>query len=150
MPSQFVLDSGILDTDLLGPVVIAEASTNLGGLSGSANSLVTHNAQASASLGSLSATARASDVISATADALLGGLESNANTIPETPSVAGAGGGTPNFVQPYFPPTPTPEVVEVSTILANASTALGSFNAQAMAEITFSILEDDSEVLLLI
>ncbi len=35
MPSQFVLDSGVLDTDLLGPVVIATASADLGSLGSS-------------------------------------------------------------------------------------------------------------------
>jgi len=150
MPSQFVLDTGVLDTDLLGPVVIVEASATLGGLLGSANSLVTHNAVASANLGSLLATARAADTISASANADLGGLESNANTIPQAPSVAGTGGGVPNFIQPNFPPLPKPEVVEVSTVVANASSSLGLVNANAMATITFSILEDDAELLLLI
>jgi hypothetical protein len=150
MPSQFLLDSGILGTDLLGPVVIVEATASLGDFSPSASSLVTHEATASATLGTLEASARAADIISATAIAELGLLSANADTIPQTPTIEISGGGNPNFVQPYFPPKPTPEVVEVSTIVANASTALGSFNAQAMAEIAFSILEDDSEVLLLI
>lgn len=150
MPSQFVLDTGVLDTDLLGPVVIVEASATLGGLSWDANSLVTHNAVASANLGSLLATARAADTISASANADLGALVSNADTIPQTPSVAGTGGGVPNFIQPNFPPLPKPEVIEVSTVVASASSSLGLVNASAMATITFSILEDDAELLLLI
>ena len=149
MTSQFLLDSGVLDTDLLGPVVIVEATATLGGLSSSASSLVTHESTASATLGTLEATARAADIISATAVAELGLLSANADTIPQTPTIEVSGGGL-NFVQPYFPPKPKEKVVEVSTILAGAQSALGSVTAQAMSEITFSILEDDAEVLLLI
>ena len=149
MTSQFLLDSGVLDTDLLGPVVIVEATASLGGFSGSASSLVTHEVSASASLGILSATAQAADTISASATATLGSLEANANTQPVTPTEAVSGGGL-NFVQPYFPPQPEKQLVEVSTIIAGAQSALGSVNAEAMAQITFSILEDDAEVLLLI
>ena len=149
MTSQFLLDSGVLDTDLLGPVVIVEATATLGGLAPSATSLVTVEVTASATLGTLEATARAAETISATAVATLGALEATANTQPVTPTEAVSGGGS-NFVQPYFPPKPEKQVVEVSTIIAGAQSALGSVNAEAMAQITFSILEDDEEVLLLI
>lgn len=149
MPSQFVLDQGLLDTDLLGPVIIASASAELGGLPSSAYSLVTHSVTMSAALGALSATARAADNVEASADAQLGTLQANANTNPVTPTVA-AGGGMPNFVQPNFPQTEPAQEVEVSTIFAGAVANLGMVNASALAEITFSILEDDAEVLLLI
>jgi hypothetical protein len=149
MPSQFVLDSGVLDTDLLGPVVIATASTDLGSLESSSNSLVTHNATGVGALGSLIASARAADEIEATASASLGGLEAIANTRPVTPAVAG-GLGSPSYVQPNFPQLAEEQEVQVSTIVANAISSLGSVSAQAMSEISFSILEDDAEVLLLI
>ena len=148
MTSQFLLDTGVLDTDLLGPVVIVEATATLGGLAPSATSLVTVEATANATLGTISATARAAETISASAVATLGALEATANTQPVTPTEAVSGGS--NFVQPYFPPKPEKQVVEVSTIIAGAQSALGSVNAEAMAQITFSILEDDAEVLLLI
>lgn len=149
MPAQFVLDEGILGTDLLGPVVIASASSELGGLPSSANSLVTHLVTMSAELGTLSATARAADNVEAVADAPLGSLDATANTIPVTP-IVGGGGGVPNFVQPNFPQPEVKQEIEVSTIVAGAVANLGMVNANAVAEITFSILEDDAEVLLLI
>jgi hypothetical protein len=149
MAAQFLLDSGVLDTDLLGPVVIVEASSNLGGISSSGSATVTHLVSASSVLGTLNASAVAASTITATAEANLGGLEANANTRPETPSVASIGGGKVSFVQPYFPPKIEP-TVEISTIIANASASLGLIKASAMSEITFSILDDDAEVLLLI
>lgn len=149
MPSQFVLDEGILDTDLLGPVVIVSALAELGGLPSSANSLVTHSVTMSASLGTLSATARAADNVEAIADAPLGSLQASANTIPVTP-IVGGGAGMPNFVQPNFPQPETKQEVQVSTIIADAVANLGMVKSTAVAEIAFSILEDDAEVLLLI
>ena len=150
MPSQFVLDSGLLNTDLLGPVVIVTASADLGSLGSSSTSLVTHNATATGALGSLTATARAADTIQATANAPLGSLSASANTQPVTPTVAASTIGSPNYVQPNFAQPTQEQEVEISTVIAGAIASLGSVSARAMAEISFSILEDDAEVLLLI
>jgi hypothetical protein len=150
MPSQFVLDSGVLDTDLLGPVVIATASADLGSLGSSSSSLVTHNATATGALGALTANARAADFIEATASASLGGLEANANTRPDSPTVTASTVGSPSYVQPNFAQPTQEQEVEISTVIAGAIASLGSVSARAMAEISFSILEDDAEVLLLI
>jgi len=128
MAAQFVLDTGVLDTDLLGPIIIVSASADLGGISSSGSSLVTHFV---------------------TMGAELGGLEANANTEPETPG-EDTGGTTHGFVQPYFPPVIPPQEIEISTIYAGAVAGFGAVNAQAMSEISFSIIEDDAEVLLLI
>jgi hypothetical protein len=151
MPAEFLLDTGVLDTDLLGPVVIVTASADLGTLDSSSNSLVIHNVTATGELGSLSANARAADTIEAIANAALGELTANADTQPLTPTTTvGVSGGSPNYVQPNFvKPAPIQEI-QVATVLANASASFGLINSQAMAEITFSILEDDAEVLLLI
>ena len=96
MPAQFLLDEGVLDTDLLGPVIIVSA-----------------------------------------------------NTAPDTPG-GDEGGTTHGFVQPYFPPVIPPQEIKISTIYAGAVAGLGAVNAQAMSEISFFIMEDDAEVLLLI
>ena len=128
MPAQFLLDEGILDTDLLGPVIIVSANADLGGISSSGSSLVTHLV---------------------TMGAELGGLSANANTAPDTPG-GDEGGTTHGFVQPYFPPVIPPQEIKISTIYAGAVAGLGAVNAQAMYEISFSIMEDDAEVLLLI
>ena len=128
MPAQFLLDEGVLDTDLLGPVIIVSANADLGGISSSGSSLVTHFV---------------------TMGAELGGLSANANTAPDTPG-GDEGGTTHGFVQPYFPPVIPPQEIKISTIYAGAVAGLGAVNASAVSEISFSIMEDDAEVLLLI
>ena len=128
MAAQFLLDEGVLDTDLLGPVIIVSANADLGGISSSGSSLVTHLV---------------------TMGAELGGLSANANTAPDTPS-GDEGGTTHGFVQPYFPPVIPPQEIKISTIYAGAVAGLGAVNASAISEISFSIMEDDAEVLLLI
>ena len=128
MAAQFLLDEGVLDTDLLGPVIIVSANADLGGISSSGSSLVTHLV---------------------TMGAELGGLSANANTAPDTPG-GDEGGTTHGFIQPYFPPVIPPQEIKISTIYAGAVAGLGAVNASAVSEISFSIMEDDAEVLLLI
>lgn len=128
MAAQFLLDEGVLDTDLLGPIIIVSANADLGGISSSGSSLVTHLVTMQAELGSLLA---------------------NANTQPETPG-GDEGATSHGFIQPYFPPIIPQEEVQISTVLAQAVARLGAVNANAMSQIAFSILEDDAEVLLLI
>lgn len=128
MAAQFLLDEGVLDTDLLGPIIIVSASADLGGISSSGSSLVTHLV---------------------TMQAELGGLLANANTQPDTPG-GDEGGISHGFVQPSFPQVIPPQEIKISTIYAGAVAGLGAVNAIAMSEISFSIMEDDAEVLLLI
>jgi len=128
MAAQFLLDEGVLDTDLLGPIIIVSASADLGGISSSGSSLVTHLV---------------------TMQAELGGLSANANTQPDTPG-GDEGGISHGFVQPSFPQVIPPQEIKISTIYAGAFAGLGAVNAIAMSEISFSIMEDDAEVLLLI
>jgi hypothetical protein len=128
MAAQFILDTSILDTDLLGPIIIVSAEADLGGISASGSSLVTHLVTMSAELA---------------------GISANANTQPDTPG-GDEGGTSHGFVQPYFPPIIPPQEIEISTIYAGAVAGLGAVSASAMSEISFSIIEDDAEVLLLI
>ena len=128
MAAQFLLDEGVLDTDLLGPIIIVSANADLGGISSSGTSLVTHLV---------------------TMGAELGGLSANANTQPDTPG-GDEGGTSHGFVQPSFPQVIPPQEIKISTIYAGAVAGLGAVNASAMSEISFSIMEDDAEVLLLI
>jgi hypothetical protein len=128
MAAQFLLDEGVLDTDLLGPIIIVSANADLGGISSSGSSLVTHLV---------------------TMGAELGGLSANANTQPDTPG-GDEGGTSHGFVQPSFPQVIPPQEIKISTIYAGAVAGLGAVNASAMSEISFSIMEDDAEVLLLI
>ena len=128
MAAQFLLDEGVLDTDLLGPIIIVSANADLVGISSSGSSLVTHLV---------------------TMGAELGGLSANANTVPDTPG-GDEGGTSHGFVQPSFPQVIPPQEIKISTIYAGAVAGLGAVNASAMSEISFSIMEDDAEVLLLI
>jgi hypothetical protein len=128
MAAQFLLDEGVLDTDLLGPIIIVSASADLGGISSSGSSLITHLV---------------------TMQAELGGLSANANTQPDTPG-GDEGGISHGFVQPSFPQVIPPQEIKISKIYAGAVAGLGAVNAIAMSEISFSIMEDDAEVLLLI
>lgn len=128
MAAQFILDTSILDTDLLGPIIIVSAEADLGGISSSATSLVTH-------------------LVTMSAD--LGGLSANANTAPETPGGAQVEAGH-GFIQPYFPPVIPPLEPQIATVYAGAVAGLGAVTASAMSKISFSIMEDDAEVLLLI
>jgi hypothetical protein len=128
MAAQFLLDEGVLDTDLLGPIIIVSASADLGGISSSGSSLVTHLV---------------------TMQAELAGLSANANTQPDTPG-GDEGGISHGFVQPSFPQVIPPQEIKISKIYAGAVAGLGAVSASAMSEISFSIMEDDAEVLLLI
>ena len=149
MAAQFLLNEGVLDTDLLGPIIIVSANADLGGISSNGNATVTTAATMSANLGELSASASSIVTHLVTMQAELGGLSANANTQPETPG-GDEGGISHGFVQPYFPPVVPPQEIKISTIYAGAVAGLGAVNASAMSEISFSIMEDDAEVLLLI
>ena len=130
MAAQFLLDSGILDTDLLGPIIIVSADADLGGISSNGSSLVTH-------------------LVTMNAD--LGGLQANADTEPISPDVpVESVGATHGFVQPFFPPIIPTQEKQISTVVAGAIAGLGAVSASAMSKISFSIMEDDAEVLLLI
>lgn len=124
MPAQFVLDTGQLDVDLLGPVVVATAEADLGNIGGAASTLVSITVQASSNLGS---------------------LDAEADTIPTPPYTPVTYGR--NFVQPNFA-----QIAEkpIKKITVQGLTNLGDIKSNAQTVITFSIIEDDNEVLLLI
>ena len=135
----------------------ATASADLGALDASATTKVSKTVIASADLGGLdaSATTKVSKTVIASAD--LGGLVATADatdTPPEpTPEPIPSGG------RQYAAPRrkniePLPEVeipiIQPKRRYAVCSTSLGGMTAQAEAMITFSILDDDAEVLLLV
>lgn len=119
--AQFVLNTGVLDTDVLGPIVFATAATNLGGLGASAIGTVGNPTSATANLGGLVATATS----------LTGGSTSGLN-----------------FIQPNkYIPEPQRKIVK---IYATSSSTLGQLQASGITRIDFSILEEDAEVLMLL
>ena len=155
------------------------ASAELGELVAEvAQIIVTTEATAEAQLGALVATATATVVLPATASAVLGGLVASAVTAVEQDAVATAnlGGLVATADATDTPPEPEPEPtpvggrqyaaprrkkieplpeVEIPVIkpkrrYAVVSTSLNGMQAQATSTITFSILEDDAEVLLLV
>jgi hypothetical protein len=157
----------------------ATAEATLGGLAGSATATVVLPATASATLGGLASSATATVALPATASASLGGLIASAINAVEQEAVATAnlGGLTATINSIPTPPEPTPEptpvggrqyaapkrlkkiepepvvepvIIEPKRRYAVGLTSLSGMNARAEATITFSILEDDAEVLLMI
>ena len=158
--------------------VDATADAPLGALDASAQAKAKKSATASADLGALdaSATTKVSKTVIASAD--LGGLDASATTKVDKTAIASAdlGGLVATADATDTPPEPTPEpipsggrqyaaprrkkieplpeveipVIQPKRRYAVCSATLGGITAQAEAMITFSILDDDAEVLLLV
>ena len=172
-----VLDgNGLLDGAEF--LTTATGTATLGALSATSTSSVKHFASASANLGGLDASAQAKAKKSAIATADLGALDASATTKVAKSAIATAdlGGLVATADATDTPPEPTPEptpvggrqyaaprrkkieplpVVEIPVIrpkrrYAVCSASLGGINTQAQATITFSILDDDAEVLLMV
>ena len=135
----------------------AALSAPLGGLDANASATVTEFAVASADLGGLDANASATVTEFAIASADLGGLvaTANATVIPPTPTPEPIPSGGRQYAAPRrkkIEPLPEVEipVIQPKRRYAVCSATLGGITAQAEATITFSILDDDAEVLLLV
>ena len=135
----------------------ATLSAPLGGLDANASATVTEFAVASADLGGLDANASATVTEFAIASADLGGLvaTANATVIPPTPTPEPIPSGGRQYAAPRrkkIEPLPEVEipVIQPKRRYAVCSATLGGITAQAEAMITFSILDDDAEVLLLV
>ena len=135
----------------------AALSAPLGGLDANASATVTEFAVASADLGGLDANASATVTEFAIASADLGGLvaTANATVIPPTPTPEPIPSGGRQYAAPRRKKIePLPEVkipvIQPKRRYAVCSATLGGITAQAEAMITFSILDDDAEVLLLV
>jgi hypothetical protein len=148
----------IAETANITVTVTAEGSAPLGAMTATASASVVISASASAPLGSLTATANSSPTILPIFQANLGGLvaTANATVIPPTPPEPEP---TPSGGRQYAAPRrkkiePLPEVeipvIQPKRRYAVVSTSLNGMQAQATSTITFSILEDDAEVLLLV
>ncbi len=141
-------------------IVTTEATgeAQLGALVASATATVVLPATASANLGGLIASAVTAVEQDAVATANLGGLVATADTAPTPPEpepTPGPSGGrrvystTPRKKIEPLPPVEIP-VIEPKRRYAVVSTSLNGMQAQATSTITFSILDDDAEVLLLV
>jgi hypothetical protein len=136
-------------------------SSSLGGLDATAQALSTLFPVLNASLGGLDATASASSVIFPVFDAPLDGLVASAtaqSVAPEPPYIPPAGSRW--WKQPASPvkkqELPEQIVVEVPKprsplfVSAVAVARLGGADVGGLGSITFSSLDDDAEVLLLV
>ena len=136
-------------------------SASLGGLDASASAQSTLFPVLSSSLGGLDATASASAIIFPVLDAPLDGLvaSATATVIPPEPPVIPPSGSR-WWRQPASPvkkqEVPEQIVVEIPKprrpvlVSAQAGSRLGGMDVGALGSVTFSIVDDDAEVLLLV
>jgi len=151
---------GLSSTATATVVLPATASATLGGLASSATATVALPATASADLGGLAASAITAVEQNAVATASLGGLVATADSAPTPPApepTPKPSGGrrvystTPRKkIEPVIEPVVEIPVIESKRRYAVASTSLAGMQAQATSTITFSILEDDAELLLML
>ena len=155
--AQAVLGGVVASADAtVAHTVTADAA--LGAGVGSATSQVRVSAVASASLGALSSNAVANVAGSVTASASLGGLTSSAQaTVDPAPSPPAPQypGGNPWYRRPKV--EKVEEVVQVVVEplrvplqVFGVGASVGSLSSSAVAEVTWSILEDEAELLLLV
>ena len=152
---------GLASTATATVVKVAVASSSLGGLNASGTARSTLFPVLSASLGGLSATASASAIIFPVLDAPLDGLvaSATATVIPPEPPVIPPSGSR-WWRQPSTPvkkqELPEQIVVEIPKprrpvlVSAQAGSRLGGVDVGALGSVTFSIVDDDAEVLLLV
>ena len=151
---------GLSSTATATVVLPATASADLGSLASSATATVALPATASANLGGLAASAITAVEQNAVATATLGGLVAtvdSAPTPPEPEPTPTPSGGrrvystTPRKkIEPIIEPVVEIPVIQPKRRYAVVSTSLNGMQAEATSTITFSILEDDAEVLLLV
>ncbi len=140
--------------------VTGVATANLGGLVATATTKTAKSAIAVANLHGLiaSATTKTSKFAIATSD--LGGLTASASAVVTPPGPGPEPEPTPSGGRQFYAPPrrkkiePLPEVeiphIQPKRRYAVASTILGGATCTATSSITFSILDDDAEILLLV
>tara|TARA_R110000868_G_scaffold221510_1_gene473263 strand:+ start:290 stop:988 length:699 start_codon:yes stop_codon:yes gene_type:complete len=152
---------GLTSTATATVLLSATASANLGGLVASATATVVLPATASANLGGLAASAITAVAQDAVATANLGGLVATATAsdapappTPPAPEPTPSGGRRVYSTYPRKKIEPLPQVeipvIQPKRRYAVASAILGGATCTATSSITFSILDDDAEVLLLV
>jgi hypothetical protein len=135
-------------------------SAALGGLDASAQATATIFPVLSSQLGGLDAVATASSEIFPIFDAPLDGLDATATaqSSPPAPPPVDDGVGYQPYTQPRPKPRPKPKEIPIQInepkkprlVSAVGSSMLGGAVIAATGLITFSILDDDAEVLLLV
>jgi hypothetical protein len=150
------------------PQILPTFEAALGDLANSVSATVTHIATAASELGAINATANSLPTIKPVFMGSLGSLDATATAtvIPPEPEVAGYGSSrpypAPPLRQPKIEPAPqpaTPVIVETpparpvkvpATITATTSALSPAFSVSVQAQVEWSILEDEAELLLLL
>ena len=162
--AAFILDSSTLDSSKVLDggqfLTVATGSSALGGLANAVTATVIKVAVASASLGGLDASATTKVGKNVIAQAGLGGLDvsATAQASPPAPPPVDDGVGYQPYTQPRPKPRPKPKEIPIQInepkkprlVSAVGSSMLGGSVIAATGLITFSILDDDAEVLLLV
>jgi len=153
------------------PQILPVLDAPLGDLANSVSATVTHIAKAASELGAINATANSLPTIKPVFMGSLGTLEATANAtvIPPTPPepvAPGYGSNRPYPAPPIrqpkiepLPQTPTPVIVETpparpvrmpATITATTSALTPAFSISVQAQVEWSILEDEADLLLML
>jgi hypothetical protein len=159
----------IASVELAGLVAVSEATVTksdavaratLGRLDADATTNVTKDVVATATLGGLDANATTRVAKTAEASADLGDLDATATAqvLPPAPPPVDDGVGYQPYTQPRPKPRPKPKEIPIQInepkkprlVSAVGSSRMGGAVIAATGLITFSILDDDAEVLLLI
>lgn len=126
----------------------ASGEAVLGGLSVAGLATVTPVASGSAQLGGLVASAVAVKSVSVVGSSVLGGLVASASSgAPPEPTPQYPGGGNPWYRKQ---PVSVKKVEFVPSVISASAVCEVSFTCSAVAQVTWSILEDEAELLLLV
>lgn len=129
----------------------ASGEAVLGGLVSAGSATVTPVASGSAQLGGLVASGVAVKSVSAIGSSMLGGLVASASSgVPPEPTPQYPGGGNPWYRKQPVPVRKVAEVEFVPSVISASAVCEVSFTCSAVAQVTWSILEDEAELLLLV
>lgn len=136
----------------------ASGSAVLGSVSGAMSATVVHSGVAVAGLGAGVATAVSSVLVRPFGDAVLGSLSGSAQAtvVPQpTPTPSYPSGGNPWYRKPRVvveePVVVVPDVLlQLPRLVTSSGSSVVSLSSSVVAEVAWSILEDEAELLLLV
>ena len=155
---------GVAELGELAGVVVAQVAHSasglavLGSVSGAVSATVVHSGVAVAGLGAGVATAVSSVLVRPYGDAVLGSLSGSAQAtvVPQpTPTPSYPSGGNPWYRKPRVvveePIVVVPDVLpRLPRLVTSSGSSVVSLSSSVVAEVAWSILEDEAELLLLV
>lgn len=155
---------GVAELGELAGVVVAQVAHSasglavLGSVSGAVSATVVHSGVAVAGLGAGVATAVSSVLVRPYGDAVLGSLSGSAQAtvVPQpTPIPSYPSGGNPWYRKPRVvveePVVVVPDVLpRLPRLVTSSGSSVVSLSSSVVAEVAWSILEDEAELLLLV